>query len=60
MSIATERTKTAEAEYKKKGMKRVKERIEEQEAVKLKNQKIQKSRASKALKRKIAKRHKEE
>ncbi len=56
MSQATERTKTAEVEYKKKGIKRQEERLAEQAATRLANQKKQKARAAKAEKRKIAKR----
>ncbi len=55
MSTATERTKQAEIDYKKKGKKRQEERLAEQAITKLANQKKQKARAAKAEKRKIAK-----
>ncbi len=55
MTKIADKVREAEADYKKKGMRRVKERIEEQRILKLKNQKKQKARASKALRRKIAK-----
>ena len=56
MSISTERTKQAEVDYKKKGVKRQENRVAEQAITKLANQKKQKARAAKAEKRKIAKR----
>ena len=56
MSISTERTKQAEVDYKKKGVKRQENRLAEQAITKLANQKKQKARAAKAEKRKIAKR----
>ena len=59
MSIATERTKQAEIDYKKKGKKRQEERLAEQAVKRLANQKKQKARAAKAEKRKIAKRREE-
>ncbi len=56
MSDATERTKQAEADYKKGYAKRQVQRLNEQKALKLVSQKKQKAQETKALKRKIAKR----
>ncbi len=56
MSEATKRTKQREADYKKGGIKRQEARLAELAAVRAANQKKQKAREAKALKRKIAKR----